>query len=84
MIKKIKNKITEILRTDNNRYKSNIQLTINNNIIIIFKYYYNSDTPNIIYNELIHEKIFLDYNELMFFLNPFSKYNSRYIRIKNI
>lgn len=84
MIKKIKNKITEILRTDNNRYNGNIQLTINNNIIIIFKYYYNSDTPNIIYNELIDEKIFLDYDELMFFLNPFSKYNSRYIRIKNI
>jgi len=84
MIKKIKNKITEIIRTDNNRYNGNIQLTINNNIIIIFKYYYNSDTPNIIYNELIDEKIFLDYDELMFFLNPFSKYNSRYIRIKNI
>ena len=64
MIKKIKNKITEILRPDNNRYKGNIQLTINNNIIIIFKYYYNSDTPNIIYNELIHEKIFLKDNGL--------------------
>jgi len=78
-----KNKITEIMRLDCTLQYSTLQLIINENYTVIFKYYYDTDTPEIIFNELIGEKIFLDPDELRFFLRPLSKYNSRYIAIKN-
>ena len=80
----LKNKITEIVRLNYNLDYCNLELIINDIITISFEYYYNIDTPNIIYNELLQDKIFLDPDELNFFLRPFNKYNSRIISIKNI
>jgi hypothetical protein len=79
----LRNKITGIQRIDDNLHNCTLQLTINNDILVIFKYYYGNDSANIIYNELIQEKIFLDPDELRFFIRPFSNSTSRFISIKN-
>ena len=80
----LKNKITEIIRLDNNLQYCTLQLTVNASCAIIFKYYYDKDTPEIIFNDLVQEKIFIDPDELVFFIKPLAKYNSRFISIKNI
>lgn len=79
-----KNIITESGRLDYNLQYCTIQLILNHDMDIIFKYYYNTDTIEIIFNDLMQEKIFLDPDELKFFLNPLTKYNSRFISIKNM
>jgi len=79
-----KNIITESGRLDYNLQYCTIRLFINHNMDLTFKYYYNTDTTEIIFNDLMQEKIFLDPDELKFFLNPLTKYNSRFISIKNM
>jgi hypothetical protein len=79
-----KNIITESERLDYNLQYCTIQLIINYTIAITFKSYYNMDTIEIIFNDLVQEKIFLDPDQLNFFLKPLTKYNSRFISIKNM